>query len=244
MLLRGPSADGSRSNHAMELLDLGVPAPDDAATEGRMGVGTWAAAWSARRVRSRACRPGWATRWHDRLSGTELPAWRHPRRRWSQLLRLLAQCQRRRPVALRRRPGPTTEPCHQARRACAPYLPLLACVRARPPRRTGLRVPRGRAVRPGPRTAVRSREAPPRPLRARRRRPRRLRPCGSQPSGRRHESRHAERGRGSRRLRLGGRRAAPPTVRRHGDLRDARRGLHPPSELGRHDREGAARMPA
>ena len=29
MLLRGPSADGSRSNHAMELLDLGVPAPDD-----------------------------------------------------------------------------------------------------------------------------------------------------------------------------------------------------------------------
>jgi hypothetical protein len=25
MLLRGPPADGSRSNHAMELLDLGVP---------------------------------------------------------------------------------------------------------------------------------------------------------------------------------------------------------------------------
>ena len=25
MLLRGPSADGSHSNHTMELLDLGVP---------------------------------------------------------------------------------------------------------------------------------------------------------------------------------------------------------------------------
>ena len=56
--------------------------------------------------------------------------------------------------------------------------------------------------------------------------------------------RHAERGRGSRRLRLGGRRAAPPAVRRHGDLRDARRGFHPPSELGRHAAERAARMPA
>jgi len=30
MLLRGPSADGSRANHAMELLDLGASAPDGA----------------------------------------------------------------------------------------------------------------------------------------------------------------------------------------------------------------------
>jgi pyruvate kinase len=29
MLLRGPAADGSRSNHAMELLDLAAPAPED-----------------------------------------------------------------------------------------------------------------------------------------------------------------------------------------------------------------------
>jgi pyruvate kinase len=29
MLLRGPSADGARSNHAMELLELGAPPPDD-----------------------------------------------------------------------------------------------------------------------------------------------------------------------------------------------------------------------
>ena len=56
-------------------------------------------------------------------------------------------------------------------------------------------------------------------------------------------SRHAERGRGSRRLRLGRRRPAAPALRQHGDLRDARRRLHAASKLGRRAANGEARMP-
>jgi hypothetical protein len=35
MLLRGPSADGSRANHAMELLDLGTCSRDERGAEGQ-----------------------------------------------------------------------------------------------------------------------------------------------------------------------------------------------------------------
>ena len=120
--------------------------------------------------------------------------------------------------------------------------PLLARLRAGARRRAALRLPRARAVRPGARAPVRPAEGPAStPTRGRS-------PCRRATAG----SRRAPPGDNAAvamksvvvdraRLRLGGRPPAAPPLREDDHLRDARRRLHPPPQLGR--RRRAARAP-
>ena len=124
---------------------------------------------------------------------------------------------------------------------------LLARLRAGRPGRAGLRLPGARPVGAGARPAVRRRprssstrtgEAWPCPIGYRR-------TAGSRAStaeGRRPAG-DEERGRGPRVVRLGGRPAAGPAVRRHGDLRGPRPRLHGQPQPRRATRRAAGPTP-
>ena len=81
--------------------------------------------------------------------------------------------------------------------------------------------------------AVRPDQGAARPVRPRRGRAEGLHARRRPAAGRQRRDRDEERGRGSVRLRLGGRRAAAAAVGPHGHLRDARPRVHPPPQLRR-----------
>ena len=112
-----------------------------------------------------------------------------------------------------------------------PDLPLLARVRAAGAAGADLRLPGRGAVGPRSRAAVRPHQGPARPVRPGRGRPGGLRPRGREAGGRQRGDGNEERGRRSRRVRLGGRPPARPALCAHHHLRDARPRLHPGPEF-------------
>ena len=143
----------------------------------------------------------------------------------------------------RRRPGPRRRPGHGR----PSDRTLLARVRAGRPGGPGLRLPGPRPVGARARAPVRRRPDPAGPVRSGRRRAGGLPAIGRQPGrarpGRRGRAGDEERRRGPRGVRLGGRPAAGPAVRRDRDLRGARPRLHRPSEQRRGSRAPRAPTP-
>ena len=166
------------------------------------------------------------------LPGSAVPARRHARRALRQGGHELRD---------RLRASPTASPCacstrtaRRRRSRCGTTTPRSGMVRARRRAGPGLRVPGQRPLGPGAGPALQPGQAAARPLRAGRQRGGLVRARGARPRRERPGRPEHPRLRGVRApepgrrpgVRLAGRQPALVPVRGHGDLRDARQGLH------------------